>query len=251
VLDNFCWGDPTKSDRLGSLVRAVQGCTDGARLYKMPFISGKDSLFNEFDGEAIPGTLLISALGLVPDFTTAINSAGMSAGDDLWFVGEHQDALGGSLASDAFMLGATEVPSPLSDPLPRYRAVHEAISKGLITAAHDCSDGGLSVAVAEMAIAARLGVSVIVPIDGCDPFTAMTNEAPGRLVLSASAADRDAVAAALGDHARRIGEVTGSDRIVFRVPDQPGEPGVEGLSLAVVDVPLDEAVLANTKGAAL
>ena len=90
VLDNFCWGDPTKPDRLGALVRAVQGCTDGARRYGTPFISGKDSLYNEFDGTAIPGTLLISAVGLVPDMHRAIDSAGMAPGDDLWLVGpEH------------------------------------------------------------------------------------------------------------------------------------------------------------------
>lgn len=232
VLDNFCWGDPTKPDRLGSLVRAVQGCTEGARRYAMPFISGKDSLFNEFDGEAIPGTLLISALGLVPDLHHAIDSAGMAPGDDVWLVGEHQAALGGSLASDEFDLGATEVPAPLIDPLPRYRAVHAAIASGLVTAAHDCSDGGLAVAVAEMAIAARLGVVVDPPTDGLDAATALVNEAPGRLVLTASAANRDAVASALSEHGRRIGSVTGDSSVV----------------LGDVVVPLDDAVAANTKG---
>ncbi|MDG1365630.1 MAG: phosphoribosylformylglycinamidine synthase subunit PurL [Acidimicrobiales bacterium] len=232
VLDNFCWGDPTKSDRLGSLVRAVQGCTEGARRYSMPFISGKDSLFNEFDGEAIPGTLLISALGLVPDLHRAIDSAGMADGDDVWLVGEHQRALGGSLASDEFNLGATDVPTPLHDPLPRYRAIHAAIASGLISAAHDCSDGGLAVAVAEMAIAARLGVTINVPADGFDPATALVNEAPGRLVLTASVAERPAVAAMLGEHGRRIGSVTGDTSV----------------TLGEVVVPLDQAVAASTKG---
>ena len=248
VLDNFCWGDPTKADRLGSLVRAVQGCTEGARRYRMPFISGKDSLFNEFDGKAIPGTLLISALGLVPDLHRAVDSAGMAPGDDLWLVGQHQRALGGSLASDEFSLGATEVPTPLADPLPVYRAVHHAIAAGLITAAHDCSDGGVAVAVAEMAVAARQGVSVIVPVDGLDPFTALVNEAPGRFVLASKPADRDAVAAALGEHARHLGEVTGSDRIVYRVPDNEIGDGIERLGLDLIDLSLADAVTANTEG---
>jgi len=232
VLDNFCWGDPTKSDRLGSLVRAVQGCTEGARRYGMPFISGKDSLFNEFDGEAIPGTLLISALGLVPDLHCAIDSAGMAVGDDIWFVGRHQAALGGSLASEEFGLGATDVPEPLVDPLPRYRAVHAAIASDLVTAAHDCSDGGLAVALSEMAIAARQGVAIEVPTDGVDAATALINEAPGRLLLSARAADREAVSAILGEHGRRIGAVTGDGFV----------------SLGAVVVLLDDAVLAFTKG---
>ncbi|MGB1654241.1 MAG: phosphoribosylformylglycinamidine synthase subunit PurL [Acidimicrobiales bacterium] len=232
VLDNFCWGDPTKPDRLGSLVRAVQGCTEGARRYAMPFISGKDSLFNEFDGNAIPGTLLISALGLVPDLHRAIDSAGMAVDDDVWFVGEHQAALGGSLASEAFDLGATTVPTPLVDPLPRYRAVHAAIAAGLVSAAHDCSDGGLAVAVAEMAIAARLGVAIDVPADGLDAATALINEAPGRLVLTASPADRSVVSSILREHGRRIGSVTADDSI----------------HLGELVVPLDAAVLANTNG---
>jgi len=239
VLDNFCWGDPTKPDRLGGLVRAVQGCTDGARRYSMPFISGKDSLFNEFDGKAIPGTLLISALGLVPDLHQAINSAGMRPGDDLWLVGSGTSALGGSLASEAFSLGATQVPAPLDDPLPRYRAIHAAIRAGLITAAHDCSDGGLAVAAAEMAVGARWGLSVLAPDQSFDPFTALFNEAPGRILLSAAAPDRDAVGVILGDHAQRVGEVTHNDRIVLRA---------SAIGEAVVDISVDAAVRANVEG---
>lgn len=249
VLDNFCWGDPTKPDRLGSLVRAVQGCTEGARRYAMPFISGKDSLFNEFDGQAIPGTLLISALGLVPDLHRAIDSAGMVPGDDIWLVGTQQGALGGSLASDVFELGATAVPAPLDDPLPRYRGVHAAISAGLVTAAHDCSEGGLAVAAAEMAVAARRGLSIVVPLDGVDPATALVNEAPGRLLLSAPTTNRAAVAGALGSHGRRVGSVTTGDDIVFRVPTgNPGADGLEALSVEAVSIPLGAAVAANTEG---
>jgi len=250
VLDNFCWGDPTKPDRLGGLTRAVQGCTDGARRYRMPFISGKDSLFNEFDGTAIPGTLLISAIGLVPDFHRAINSAGMAPGDDLWLVGEGQEALGGSLVDAVLGLGATAVPTPLDDPLPRYQAVHAAIAGGLITAAHDCSDGGVVLAITEMALAARAGVFVTVPSDGLDPLSALTNEAPGRLVLSASRADRDAVDGALGVFGRRIGAVMTDDRIVVRVSD--ADPDAEGLdqgSPAIVECSIADAVEAFTGGA--
>jgi len=250
VLDNFCWGDPTKPDRLGSLVRAVQGCTDGARRYRMPFISGKDSLFNEFDGKAIPGTLLISAVGLVPDLHRAINSAGMSPGDDLWLVGESSSALGGSLVDALLDLGATAVPQPLVDPLPRYQAVHGAIASGLITAAHDCSDGGAAVAIAEMALAARCGVHAVVPADGLDPLTALTNEAPGRLVLAASPSDRDAVTAALGEFGRRIGEVMADDRIVMRVPDAPDDAeGLQKARVTIIEVSIGDAVAAFTGSA--
>ncbi len=224
LLDNFCWGDPTRSDRLGSLVRAVQGCTDGARRYAMPFISGKDSLFNEFEGRPVPPTLLISALGLVGDLDSAIDSAGMNVGDDLWLVGQGSAALGGSVADALYGLGATDVPAPLDDPLPRYRAVHSAIAAGLVSAAHDCSDGGIAVAIAEMAIASRYGVAVEVPSDGCDEFAALTNEGPGRLVLAAHRNNRDVIGATLGVDGRRIGEVTADSRISLQVQGGHGDP---------------------------
>ncbi len=224
LLDNFCWGDPTRSDRLGSLVRAVQGCTEGARRYAMPFISGKDSLFNEFEGRAVPGTLLISAVGLVPDLDCAIDSAGMTVSDDLWLVGRGSAALGGSVADAVYGLGATDVPEPLDNPLPRYRAVHAGIMARLVKAAHDCSDGGIAVALAEMAIAARLGVSVSIPCDEADPFVVLTNEGPGRLILAAHAGDRDALGEVLGTHGRLIGEVTADPRITLRLAAANGAP---------------------------
>ena len=246
LLDNFCWGDPTRSDRLGSLVRAVQGCTDGARRYEMPFISGKDSLFNEFEGRPVPPTLLISALGLVADLNGAIDSAGMNVGDDLWLVGRGSAALGGSVADALYGLGATDVPAPLDDPLPRYRAVHSAIAAGLVSAAHDCSDGGIAVAVAEMAIAARYGVAVKVPADGCDEFAALTNEGPGRLVLAAQRSNRDVLGQTLGVDGRRIGEVTANSRISLQVQGANGDTTAG----AVVSVDVQDAARAFTSSVA-
>ena len=242
LLDNFCWGDPTKSDRLGGLVRAVQGCVEGTRRYAMPFISGKDSLFNEYEGRAIPGTLLISALGVVPDLHRAINSAQMRVGDDLWLVGWGSGALGGSVADALYALGATQVPSPLADPLPRYRRVHTLIMSGLVSSAHDCSDGGLAVALAEMAIGARCGLAVTVPTDGEDAFTAFFNEGPGRLVLSAPRHNRDALAASLGRFGRLIGAATADEVISIAASNDHAERRTPVMSIG-----LDEAVLAFTK----
>ncbi|MGI9623678.1 MAG: phosphoribosylformylglycinamidine synthase subunit PurL [Acidimicrobiales bacterium] len=235
VLDNFCWGDPTKPDRLGSLVRAVQGCADAARLYRMPFISGKDSLFNEFEGRAIPGTLLISAVGLVPDLSRAITSAGMNPGDDLWLIGTHAPGLAGSVADMVFGLDASTVPDMVADPLPRYGAVHQVISRGLVTAAHDCSDGGIVAAVAEMAIAARVGIEVEIPGDDLDPFIALVNEAPGRLVLASDASVREEMVNVLGKHSRRIGQVTSGGRLVV---------AVDTTNSGLIDIPLEAAVSA-------
>lgn len=239
LLDNFCWGDPTVPDRLGGLVLAVEGCAEAARHHRMPFISGKDSLHNEFEGTPIPGTLLISALGIVPDVERAL-TAEPAPGDDLWLVGRGSDALGGSLAAAVRGWDATAVPPPDPDALARYRVVHRLVTEGAVSALHDCSDGGLAVAVAEMAICARRGITIALP-DATDPVTALVNEAPGRLVLAAAPAARERIAAALPD-AVRIGTVAVEDRpdagVVFT--------GAGGEATIAVD--LDAAVAAFTGG---
>ena len=222
LLDNFCWGDPALPDRLGSLVRAVQGCVEGSGRYRAPFVSGKDSLNNEFDGVAVPGTLLISAVGVVADLRRAVTSALTSTGRDLWLVGEGSPRLGGSLAAEMLDIGDTRVPEPVADPLDRYRRVHALIADGRISAAHDVSDGGVAVALAEMAIGGGLGLRAAIPCDAsgandaCGPVAALVNEAPGRLVLESPAGERDTVAATLGRFGRRIGTVTGTGLIEIR-----------------------------------
>ena len=213
LLDNFCWGDPTLPDRLGSLVRAVQGCVEGARRYRAPFVSGKDSLYNEFDGRSVPGTLLISAVGIVPDLHRAVASAVTCAGSDLWLVGRGSDRLGGSLVAEMLGIDDTRVPEPRRDPLDSYRAVHALIAAGRVTAAHDVSDGGVAAALAEMAIGGGLGLRAAIPPDAGAQVADFANEAPGRLLLEAPAAERATVSETLGRMGRRIGSVTGSDSI--------------------------------------
>ena len=247
LLDNFCWGDPTRPDRLGSLVRAVQGCVEGVRRYRAPFVSGKDSLYNEFDGRAVLGTLLISAVGIVPDLHRVATSALRACGSDLWLVGRGSDCLGGSVVAEMLGLDDTRVPPPVSDPLPRYRAVHDLIAAGTVSAAHDVSDGGIAVALAEMAIGGQLGLTATIPHDGADPgdsrgagvaaggtgseapgarrqldmVAALANEAPGRLLLEVPVAERAAVAARLGRLGRRIGMVTDTGEIEIHVAGGP------------------------------
>jgi len=210
----------------------------------MPFISGKDSLFNEFAGEAIPGTLLISALGLVPDLHRTVSSAFTRAGCDLWLVGDPSDRLGGSLVDDLLGIGDRRVPPTLDTPLERYMAVHRLIADGIVTAAHDVSDGGIAVAIAEMAIGGRLGVEATVPMVGSiGILTALTNEAAGRLLLESAPARRDHLAARLGPLGRRIGVVTEGSSIKIAVAGGAEPIGVNGDS---VSIDLDAAVRAFT-----
>jgi phosphoribosylformylglycinamidine synthase len=160
LLDNFCWGNPTLPDRLGALVRACQGCYDGSLAYRAPFISGKDSLYNEFNGRPIPGTLLISAIAIVPEMERCLTSHLKTVGNLLYLVGETGAELGGSLLHELLGVSGGAAPTMPAEPLTRYRSLHRAIRQGLVCAAHDCSEGGLAVALAEMCLAGRLGAAV-------------------------------------------------------------------------------------------
>jgi phosphoribosylformylglycinamidine (FGAM) synthase-like enzyme/phosphoribosylformylglycinamidine (FGAM) synthase PurS component len=167
LLDNFCWGDPLRPETLGSLVEACRGCHDAALHNRAPFISGKDSLNNEYlgsDGQrhAIPPTLLISAIGLIADVSQAVTMDLKEAGDLVYLAGEFQPALGGSHFAMLRIGSNTDrsipaIPAAAPD---NYRGVHAAIQAGLVRACHDLSEGGLAVAAAEMCIGGRLGLEI-------------------------------------------------------------------------------------------
>jgi phosphoribosylformylglycinamidine synthase II/phosphoribosylformylglycinamidine synthase I len=162
ILDNFCWGNPNLPDRLGSLVLASKGCHDAAIAFGSPFISGKDSLNNEYtdsDGtrHAIPGTLLISAIATVPDVTKTVTMDLKQAGNRLIWLRESNGTLGGSHYNRVQELTGGPVPQPNPNSLNIMRALYKAIQAGLVQACHDVSEGGIAVAIAEMCIAGSLG----------------------------------------------------------------------------------------------
>jgi len=164
LLDNFCWGNCTKPETFGPLVRAAQACYDGAIAFGVPFISGKDSLNNEFTCEdgttiSIPSTLLISAISLVDDVNKCVTMDAKKASNLLFVVGETKNELGGShYYKISGRLGAN-VPKVDLETAPKIaRKICDAIAEGLIVGCHDCSEGGLAVALAEMAFAGGLGV---------------------------------------------------------------------------------------------
>ncbi len=165
LLDNFCWGNPALPDRLGGLVRAAQGCHDAALAYGMPFISGKDSLNNEYlDAQgikrAIPPTLLISSLGIVPDVHRCVTMDLKRVGDFVYMVGFTRNEMGASLYHRLMGRGDGVLPAPLPEAIETMRALYWAICNGWVRACHDLSEGGLAVAAAEMAMAGRQGIEL-------------------------------------------------------------------------------------------
>ena len=165
ILDNFSWGNCDKPDRLGSLVRASEGCYRAAKAYGTPFISGKDSLNNEYRvGDrtiAIPPTLLVSALSIVPDVARCVSMDLKRAGSRVYLVGRTKSELGGSQYLTQAGLQGGAVPRPdLAEAPKLFAALHSAIQAGLVLACHDLSEGGLAVAAAEMAFAGGLGLEL-------------------------------------------------------------------------------------------
>lgn len=241
ILDNFCWPSCRKPANLGSLVRAAEGCYDGAKAYKTPFVSGKDSLNNQFtteDGRTIeiPPTLLITGMGIVEHVERCVTSDMKHAGSVLVLIGGGQEELGGShfarVAKErgGIAIGNASIPTVCLNAGPRNaRVVASLISQGLVRAAHDCSDGGLLVAVAEMligacsengkhALGAALDLNVIEGLtrEKCSLSApaALFGEAPSRFVLEV-APDRleDALRALTGVRHAVIGAVNDTGRL--------------------------------------
>jgi phosphoribosylformylglycinamidine synthase len=161
LLDNFVWGNPEKPERLGSLVRACEACYDFAKAFRTPFISGKDSLYNESPLGPVTPTILITALGLIPDIRLAVSMDVKAPGNLLYLVGQTFKELGGS---EYYKLkgyvGKTVPKVRAAQAKKTFRAVTKAIDLGFVKSCHDLSEGGLAVAAAEMSLAGEYGVEL-------------------------------------------------------------------------------------------
>ncbi|MCL5808576.1 MAG: AIR synthase-related protein [Deltaproteobacteria bacterium] len=223
-LDNFCWCDPVRSEKtpdgeykLAQLVRANQALYAITTAYGVPCISGKDSMKNDYQIGAvrisIPPTLLFSTLGKMEDVRKAVTMDVKKPGDLVYILGKTFRELGGS---EWYALhGAIGNAVPKVDAKTaktRYEALHRAISAGLVASCHDCSDGGLGVALAETAFAGGLGLEIdlkAVPAEGITRNDELLfSESQSRFVVTVSPGAREAFEALLaGPDCARIGTV--------------------------------------------
>jgi phosphoribosylformylglycinamidine synthase len=231
ILDNFSWGSPENPENLGALVLAARACHDVAVAYGTPFISGKDSLNNEFrvGGKTIiiPHSLLISAISIVEDAGRCVTMDAKEAGNLVYLVGTTRPELGGSHYHLVNGLGGGAVPKlDLAAGPAVLKAVAAAIRGGLVRACHDLSEGGLAVAAAESAFAGGLGMKLQLP-DGREDVL-LFSESPSRFLVEVRPADAPAFEKALAGVAlARLGEVAADGRLVIR-----GRKGV------VIDEPI-------------
>lgn len=229
ILDNFCWGYTDRPETLGTLVRAALACYDMSIAYQAPFISGKDSLNNEFsyteqqNGErctiSIPSTLLISAMGQVADVRHCVTMDLKEAGNGLYLVGTTGNHLGGSHWSLLHSIEGGHVPTvdpQVANEL--YGRLHEAIKGSLVRSCHDLSEGGLAVALAEMAFAGDLGVEIDLQaaLDkvGLNGTEYLFSESNSRFLVEVEPEREAAFQALMAGCAERLGQVVAGDEVV-------------------------------------
>jgi phosphoribosylformylglycinamidine synthase len=219
LLDNFCWGNTDQPEVLGSLVRAAEACRDVAIAYGMPFISGKDSLNNEFHAGdrhiIIPPTLLISALGRVSDVRKCVTMDFKEPGNVLFLVGVTKDEMGGSHYNLVNGLHGGVAPAVDLQIAPRiFRKLHDAIQRGLVRACHDLSEGGLATAVAEMAIAGGIGADLTPVLQNLADEVLLFAESTTRFVIETTPVNAAALERCLeGVPCQRIGQTCKEPRL--------------------------------------
>lgn len=232
-VDNFCWCDPVESPKcpdgrykLAQLVRACKALRHFSLAYGVPCISGKDSMKNDYTNGgvkiSIPPTVLFSVMGVIPNVVATQTSDFKKPGEVIYLMGSTDREMGGSEASAELGLCGGRVPRvDAATALPRYRAIHALMGQRAITAAHDCSDGGLAVALAEMCIGGRLGCDVdldrVSTPGGLTATEVLYSESASRILVTVRA-DLAACLDTLGmwQNCRRIGTVTRDGRMTVR-----------------------------------
>jgi phosphoribosylformylglycinamidine synthase II len=222
ALDNFCWPDPIESKstpdgahKLAQLVRTCQGLFDACKAYGLPLVSGKDSMKNDavLDGVkiSVPPTLLVSIMGQMVDVKNAMSLVPRAAGDVLYLLGDTRDECGGGEIER--MLGRPLSGVPRTDALRfslRYRAFAEAHAAGLIRSAHVVARGGLAVALAHLAIASDLGITMALETltPGLGPPITIFSESTGRILMTVRSDQTTRVEAILGAFGlQRVGKI--------------------------------------------
>ena len=217
LTDNLNFGNPEKPEAMGQFVRALQGIAEACLALNFPIVSGNVSLYNETHGEGILPSPTIVGVGLLPDVTKMATIAFKADGDEVVLIGGHGNHLGQSVYLRDLHGREEGTPPPVDLALEKKNGdfVRGLITSGRVATCHDLSDGGLGLALAEMAMAGKRGVRV--ELGSLVPHVAVFAEDQARYLI---AVKPDAVAAILADAAKagvsaeRIGTV-GGDAVDF------------------------------------
>ena len=222
ITDNLNFGNPEKPDIMGQFVGCIRGIKEACLALNFPVVSGNVSLYNETHGRAILPTPTIGGVGLLADFQKSASLAFKASGEAILVLGDTRGWLGQS-AYLSMVLGKEEGAPPPVDLAAEKRAgdlVRDLIAHGRLTAVHDCSDGGLLVAIAEMAMASNIGATLELSPGGIPPHGFWFGEDQARYVVTAPALalpEIEAAAKTAGVSAMRLG-LTGGEQLTL-----PGE----------------------------
>jgi phosphoribosylformylglycinamidine synthase subunit PurL len=219
ITDNLNFGNPERPEIMGQIVRSTDGMAEACRALDFPVVSGNVSLYNETNGQAIPPTPTVGAVGLLPDYAARAGFGGLKDGDLLILVGETQGELGAGLYLREVLGREEGAPPPVDLAVERRNGdfVRRLIREQGLKVVHDLSDGGLLLAAAEVALASNVGVT-LAAVD--TPLAALVGEDQARYLLGVPADRADQILAA----------ATAADVPAFVVGKAGGQTiGVEGL----------------------
>jgi len=234
VLDNFCWPDPVYHPektpdgkyKLAQLVRAAKGLYDTASAYRTPFISGKDSMKNDYKiadhKVSVLPTILVSAVGIVPDVRKCVTPDFKRPGNSIYILGKTENHMGESLFLRKY--GGSSKYVPTVDPdmnMSLYSGFYRALHQEMVASCHDLSEGGLSVAIAECCIGGELGAEI--DIERLKEHKKLTleellfSESTGRLLISVvKGREDDFLSLMKGLWVQKLGEVISEKRLIIK-----------------------------------
>jgi phosphoribosylformylglycinamidine synthase II len=218
ITDCLNFGSPEKPEVFWTFHESVRGMSDACKAFEVPVISGNVSFYNESFGSPIYPTPTVGLVGVLQDASKRMTMHFKNAGDVVVLLGETADELGGSeyLSTVHGVIGGAPPVLVLEDERAIHEALLAAIEAGLVRSAHDCSEGGVGVALAECAIAGGLGATVALD-DDLAPVSSLFSETQGRIVVTCAEADAEALTDLFVSHGvpfSVIGEV-GGDRLVI------------------------------------
>jgi phosphoribosylformylglycinamidine synthase len=186
LTDNLNFGNPEKPEIMGQLVGCVRGIAEACKALDFPVVSGNVSLYNETQGRGILPTPSIGGVGVLSDFTKSATLAFKTGGEAILLIGETQGWLGQSLYLRDVCGREDGAPPPvdLVEEKENGEVVRALIGEGLVTAAHDVSDGGLLVALAEMAMATGIGARLVAPPSDTEAHAYWFGEDQARYVVT-------------------------------------------------------------------
>lgn len=228
LLDNFCWCSSDEPERLGQLKRAVEKIYDLAVLYETPFISGKDSMFNDFKGYdskgnpikvSAPPTLLVSSIGVIYDIAQSISLVPKAPGDLVYLLGETKDELGASEYYDSIGFLGNKVPETNAHQhLRLYKLYTRASRERLIASALAVGFGGIGVALAKKCISAQIGMEIDLSSLPLRPDKLLFSESTGRILVTVAPQNRKSFEKVFKgfDQCHLIGSVAYSENLSIR-----------------------------------